>query len=106
MTIKKRKYWHDYLNKWRDGLTRKYIWIQVNYSTTSFEPYHLVAELNKDRNGHIIWPLESPFGALPVDNLDFRSELLSLPSRPDIGSLLWGSEQDYATLAGAEEAMI
>lgn len=70
--MKSRKYQHDYLNMWRDTNARKYIWIQVDYSTVSFEPYHLVAEINRHREGHIIWPLKSPLGALPVDNLDFR----------------------------------
>lgn len=70
--MKSRKYQHDYLNMWRDSNASKYIWIQVDYSTVSFEPYHLVAEINRHREGHIIWPLKSPFGALPVDNLDFR----------------------------------
>lgn len=108
--MKSRKYQHDYLNRWRDSKTSKYIWIQVDYSTVSFEPYHLVAEINQRRAGHIKWPLESPFGALPLDNLDFRngspldfsnwhkhlSDLLSLSLTPTKHPPSWPtSYEDY-----------
>lgn len=74
--MKQRKYTHDYFNRWRDTISKPYIWLQVDYFTETLQPYHFVFEINDERSGSIIWPGANVACHIKFDfmytDLDFR----------------------------------
>ena len=73
--MKSRKYDHDHFNKWADFYAAPYYWLQIDYDMEDFRPFHITAETNSVRDGHISWPVKDTgiSSILPVDHLDFRA---------------------------------
>ena len=75
ISVKQRRYKHDYFNRWADSQASPYYWLQIDYDTEDCRPFHITAEINNLRDGHIIWPVKDIdiTSILPLDHLDFRS---------------------------------